>query len=480
MCTYHETGSNDMELRDYQISAVKQALAHVASGRRPLIVAPTGSGKSVIASAIATALGKFEATTVLAHTSEVQRMWRTRYGLTAMHPISLLNRMDAGDVLPANTAPLLLVDEAHHYAASRFSLAVSRWSGPVVGFTATPIRSESWQSLSSTFDTMVVATDAATVRSEGHLAPMVVLDRHFEAVDALETRAQGSRTSLTDSTYLDHDSVVAATQGLLSRTGGLSTLVFASSRLQCDRLSSGIDGAAPYHAGMSSTDRQTVLQAFVAGSLQCLVTVNAIAEGVDIPRIKNIVLARRMHSRTAYLQACGRATRPWRDETATVLDLSGTVALHGLPYDPTMWSLKTKSSVACPFCGAPNFAGVCRVCGETAMNARPQDGTTATVGHFCPVCLAIMAPRQKSCLRCRNVEIEVNVMEVVVGGARFAWNGGAWVSRMLDYTIHINATSLRIDFSDDLDLDEIPKGLRRKGNTFTSLPAAFSTMGWTR
>ena len=60
-------------LRDYQVKAIDETRAHITAGRRrPLIVAPTGAGKTTIASAIIhSALSRGSKIVFMAHRREL-------------------------------------------------------------------------------------------------------------------------------------------------------------------------------------------------------------------------------------------------------------------------------------------------------------------------------------------------------------------------------------------------------------------------
>jgi ERCC4-related helicase len=82
-------GADVMDLRPYQIAVIAECYDVVANGkRRPIIVAPTGAGKTVISAAIIkAAMAERRRVLVLGHTREIikqsslkfsRRIWRTQ------------------------------------------------------------------------------------------------------------------------------------------------------------------------------------------------------------------------------------------------------------------------------------------------------------------------------------------------------------------------------------------------------------------
>jgi superfamily II DNA or RNA helicase len=115
-----------------------------------------------------------------------------------------------------------------------------------------------------------------------------------------------------------------------------------------------------------------------AGEVRALVGVGVLIEGFDLPAVDTVILARAFSVTGAFLQAIGRGLRTsvgTQKERCTVLDLRGSVHLHGLPDEDRVWSLHGAASrrteplaalrrcaecfaifrpaASCPRCGAP-------------------------------------------------------------------------------------------------------------------------------
>jgi len=134
----------ELKLRDYQEAAVTAALAHLSKGVNPLVIAPTGAGKTVIASAIMT---RWQAGTTrkcffVAHRKELidqAAATMTRAGVVG-EALSVFSA-DFDHISAEDKATALVVfDEAHHAVASSWAKFNAVFTGPKVAVTATPDR----------------------------------------------------------------------------------------------------------------------------------------------------------------------------------------------------------------------------------------------------------------------------------------------------------------------------------------------------
>jgi DNA repair protein RadD len=181
------------ELRPYQREVMERFDAEVAAGRRRvLLVAPTGSGKTVIAGAImagtASAGGRVlflaHRRELIQHASQklyavgidhgvIQAGFPTRPGesvqvasISTLHARAIRTRtMD----LPA--ADLVIVDEAHHTPARTYRRLLAAYPEAVIlGLTATPCRGDG-RGLGNAFDTLIECPPVAELISAGYLVP---------------------------------------------------------------------------------------------------------------------------------------------------------------------------------------------------------------------------------------------------------------------------------------------------------------------
>jgi DNA repair protein RadD len=205
-----------IDLRTYQALIVSEFERHVERGERSiLLVAPTGSGKTVIGAAIincAIALG--HRVLVIAHRREIVAQTRDKLVANGVNPGIVLagfedqlrpyaNVQIAGiqtlharairsNRMPMPAATYLVIDEAHHARASTYQKVLEAYPDAVVlGLTATPVRGDG-RGLGNIFKTMIEAPQTTELIKLGHLVPTKV----YAPVD--RDVAKGVRTQTGD------------------------------------------------------------------------------------------------------------------------------------------------------------------------------------------------------------------------------------------------------------------------------------------
>jgi superfamily II DNA or RNA helicase len=115
--------------------------------------------------------------------------------------------------------------------------------------------------------------------------------------------------------------------------------------IACSFQSCGISAA--HLDGNSDPDtRSQTMQKFREGSIKVLTNCALFDEGLDIPELDGVILARPTASLGRYLQMVGRALRPSPNKDhAMIIDLAGNWDRHGLPDDDRLWSLDGVKSV---------------------------------------------------------------------------------------------------------------------------------------
>jgi superfamily II DNA or RNA helicase len=101
------------------------------------------------------------------------------------------------------------------------------------------------------------------------------------------------------------------------------------------------------HASTGVSERANVMRRFRDGIIQQLVNVDILTEGIDVPAVACVSLARPTMSYSLHMQQIGRALRPCPDKPhAIILDHVGNVTKHGLPDVPRAWSLRSQDRKA--------------------------------------------------------------------------------------------------------------------------------------
>ncbi|MET0343836.1 MAG: DEAD/DEAH box helicase [Polyangiales bacterium] len=329
-----------MELRAYQERGIATVEAKWAAGARSVLaVAPTGAGKGTMATAM---LRKAEARgkrcLLLVHRREIVRDLRDRVTSMGVRVGTILpgEPRDASALVQVasvqsllQTAPggafdLVVVDEAHHYAAEEWGAVVARiGAARIVGFTATPQRADG-KPLGDMFDALVDVVSYSELLSSGIIVPCRVLRPEVP---------------------LDGDIAQSPADAYLRYARGTSAFVYVTSAphavTTCRLLNeAGVSAEIVSHK-TPGPERAATVERLSRGELDVIVNIYTMTEGIDIPRVRTIVLARPCRHASTYIQIVGRALRRHADKDhALLLDLTGTSFDHGLPVTDRTYALE--------------------------------------------------------------------------------------------------------------------------------------------
>jgi len=394
-------------LRPYQHRAIDDLRNAYRSGARaPLLVAPTGAGKTVILAAItASATERGRKVLILVHRRELIHQASSKLTAAGVeHGIiaagvqranasvqvasvqTLIRRLDTIDWQPC----LIIIDEAHHAAAGSWSQILNHWPGALrLGVTATPCRLDG-RGLRNTFDALVEGPSVQMLTSAGYLsparifAPPMVADLtglRMRAGDYANNQAAAAMTRPTvTGDAIHHYQRLAGVQQAIAFCCNIAHAVSVRDAFK----TAGINAATLLG---NTTDRDAVVASFAAGTIRVLVTVDVVSEGFDIPAAGCAILLRPTASLGLYLQQVGRVLRPAPGkDAAIILDHVGNVTRHGFPDDIRQWTLEhgarraggtqpAPSVRTCPACFAAfRPVPICPCCGheQPAPKRRPM------------------------------------------------------------------------------------------------------------
>ena len=384
-----------MRLRGYQQQAIDDLRSvYRAGAKAPLLCLPTGGGKTIIFSAIAqSAVGRGRQVLILVHRRELLHQASRKltdigldHGLIAAGIAqsnqsvqvasvqTLVRRLPTMDWQPS----LIIIDEAHHASAGSWAAILDKWPDAFrLGVTATPCRLDG-RGLGTAFDQLVLGPSVADLTDWGFLSPARIYAPPVVAdLTGLRRRA-GDYAADQAATAMDRPTVTGDAIAHYQRhAAGQCAIAFCCSINHATHVAASFNAAGIPAATLlgNTTDRDAVVAAFDAGSVQILVTVDVVSEGFDIPAASCAILLRPTQSLGLYLQQVGRVLRPAPGKAAAiVLDHVGNVHRHGFPDDLREWSLadgvrttsvqSAPSVRTCPECFAAfKPAPICPACG---------------------------------------------------------------------------------------------------------------------
>lgn len=326
--------------RPWQARALPGILNALRDRRRGIVCAATGSGKSILMTAVVVhalpGLGHGCVIVVAPRAALVEqlagtlRAWlgqsevgtfygrskepRARVVVCCAPSLGKLRK-----ALRGRPVGLLVVDEAHTSESPTLLEEIPALDpGRILGFTATPFRSVPAQTV-SLFDEVLVRYGLEEAQAEGALVPLQVLPW------------RGS-----EGTGID-DACEAMIREHGRGPGIVSAASIEDATAYAERLTQAGIPARAIHSRQTPEARAEVLASLKSGEIRAAVHVSLLAEGVDLPWLRWICLRRNVGARVRFLQEVGRVLRTDPEESAwgpkkagVVLDPHMLLGRHGL------------------------------------------------------------------------------------------------------------------------------------------------------
>jgi superfamily II DNA or RNA helicase len=384
--------NNRLELRDYQRRAVEAVTAVL--DRRPILVSPTGSGKTTMATEIVER--RNVPTLWLAHRKELIDQAAARlqaHGLTTGIVMAGYDPFPLAQVQVASIqtltrrqrppAGLIVIDECHHAAADSYRTILDGYlDAAVVGLTATPFRLDG-RGLGDLFGEIVVAAwpdelcDAGVLHRPRVWASKSPDLRGIKVIAGDYQLGALARRANTDELNAD---IVATWR---KHSEGKRTVAFAvdiehsraiaAAFCEASIVAEHLDGSTPRR------ERDAILERLRTGKTMVVCNCMVLTEGWDLPALECAILARPTASLNLHLQMIGRVMRACDGKDgAIVLDHAGNHHVHCLVTRRLSYSLDGTKKV-----GSDEPLGLrrCRACGlffETTRFACPACGWQPT------------------------------------------------------------------------------------------------------
>lgn len=282
---------------------------------------------------------------------------------------------------------LILIDEAHHALAQSYRRIIEAFPNAyILYFTATPIRTGHDQ-LDQIADDIIVGKSIKWLTQHHFLAPF-----HYYGlgdIDRSKLRKQnGDYSTQSMDEAISHQIYGHIVQQYQRLANGKQAVVYCHSIESAKKVTEqfaqvGIS-AAEIDGNTDSQVRDELVQKFRDQQLTILANVNLFTEGVDLPNVDCVIMARPTSSLALYLQFSMRCLNPRNGKTAVIIDHVNNFLNFGLPDNDRDWSeaivtkgkRKTKSNAD----NGPAIAQ-CNYCFGTFYRDQVVDGCCPLCGH---------------------------------------------------------------------------------------------------
>lgn len=386
-----------MNLRPYQLDAIESIRAAYRDGFvAPLLVLPTGGGKTVVFNYIAEqTASRNKRVLILVHRVELLRQTidklPVRCGIispeftpdnTQLIQVASVQTLVRRLTHPMHAPDLIIIDEAHHTTAGSWRKILDAFpKARRLGVTATPCRADG-DGLQDYFDLLIEGGNTADLIDEGWLAtPRIFMGKQHIDLTQIATKG-GDYNPAEAAELLDNNLIIGdMVRHYEQHCQGDPAVVFAVNLKHAEHIAQQFrERGHRFHVISGDTEklRRADLIHGLGKEYDGLVSVDLIGEGLDIPAIRAVFLARPTISEALHLQQVGRALRVTdTKKDALIFDHVGNCIRHGMPDDYREWSLvgrkRTRKDVeatirtlscpqcyqvfrpapACPECGTP-------------------------------------------------------------------------------------------------------------------------------
>ena len=284
---------------------------------------------------------------------------------------------------------LIIVDEGHRALAKSYQRILKQFPKAIVLlFTATPHRTGRMQ-LDQIADDIIVGQSIHELTDKGFLAPF----RYFQPPNDFDSKLlkRGSTGDFTNESM--QQAMSTKIFGHIVKqykriANGMQAVVYTYSvdsaiKIANEFNSEGIS-AVEVDGTTSKEKRDLAVRKFREQEIKILVNVNLFTEGVDLPNVDCVIMARPTASLALYLQFSMRCLNPRPGKTAIIIDHANNFKQFGYPDDDRDWKKAIKSGrqksksllkdpglsiVTCDYCFAVVKAsevkdGKCPICGK--------------------------------------------------------------------------------------------------------------------
>lgn len=399
-----------LELRDYQEETLDDIeTAEREQVRRPLVVHPTGTGKTVTFGAAAHRRRDRGRTAFIVHRDELAQQtieklsWQAP-GLDVGLVKGDVNEVGAPALIisvqtgsrPNRMAQIVeaqkrygrfatvIVDEAHHAPAptwTRLMTGLGSFNalGPLtIGFTATPERDKKTLGV---WEKIINYMSIREAIAKGYLVPIL-------PAEVIETRMDMDKVGKTGGDFSggglgqqmeESGAIAQIADAYLEKAKDRKGVAFTPTIRTAYQLAEALRArgipAEAIDGDLDTDERRAVLARLKTGETQVVCNCGVLTEGFDEPSISCVVIARPTKFHGLYVQMVGRGTRLYPGKAnLLILDVVGATRRHeligfvdlGLDLDDDKGKGEPGERMKCPTCDSPDCGMPedhrCRLC----------------------------------------------------------------------------------------------------------------------
>jgi len=360
-------GVDMFQLRPYQESLIEDSNFEFQNHKkRVCIVSPCGSGKTMIMAHMSIQ-ARLQGSNVLfvVHRQElIEQSSKTFSEFYISHGIIAAGyMMDVSEKIQIasiqtvvrrlekiNVPDIIILDECQHSPAGTWRKLLDYFPNAfVIGLTATPWRMGG-RGLGDIFESLIMGPSIKELIEMGNLAPFQYYAPPVAAdLDGIKVK-YGEFDKADVTLRMDKSEIIGDLISYYNKLiPGASAVCYCSSISHSEHTAEmfrqanisavHIDGETPMVV------RKDAIDGFRNGNVKILCNVDLVSEGLDIPTMDAVILARPTQSLTLFIQQAMRCMRMDKNnpgKIATIIDHVGNVYRHGLPDEDRAWSLEGK------------------------------------------------------------------------------------------------------------------------------------------
>lgn len=396
-----------IQLREYQNDILNEVRQHMMNGTKKILVeAPTGAGKTVIASEMLRlchskgmrAAFMMHRRELVKQSSDTLKAFGIKHGV-----ISSGFKENLGEFVQVNSIQtlirrkdikpfkLIIWDEAHHCASSTWDKLFNQYPDAFhILLTATPERLDG-KGLKDYADVMVRGPKIQWLIDNGFLCDYDIYAPSNVSLKGTKIRfgdfAKNEMVEIIDNPTITGDAIKEYKKLAMGKRAVIFCVTVEHSEHVVEQFNRAgiiavhIDGNTP------TAQRDYLLNEFKLGRIHVVSNVALFGEGFDLPQLSVLIQLRPTASMSLYRQMCGRVLRTYTGkDKALILDHVGNAKRHGLPCTEIEWSLEGRDK-----------------------KKRDKDGTAPV--RTCERCFLTQPSMIKACQSC-GLEFKITEREI--------------------------------------------------------------------